>query len=80
MRPPISLKKLGAKAQREVDEFNRVHAVGTAVRIWPGARDGRSIDTRTRTKALVLGGHSAVVWAEALSSCITLSHVEVIEA
>ena len=69
--------KLFMQAQRKVDAFNHAHPVGTPVRVYPGVLNGRSDDTCTKTKALVLGGHTAVVWVEGHSSCIALSHVTV---
>jgi hypothetical protein len=71
--------------QREtaaVEEWNRLHPVGTPVIAYPGGRpedfpnDPRII-TSTRSKATVLGGHTAVVWVHGHSACIALSHVDV---
>lgn len=71
---------LARAAIQAVKEFNESNALGVSVRVWPGARpDGRSIDTKTRSEAQVLSGHTAVVWVEGVSGCIALSHVEVIK-
>jgi hypothetical protein len=61
-------------------EWNRVHAVGTKVRYWTGAREGAGKESVTRGPAGVLGCHTAVVWVENESSCIALSHVLAVES
>lgn len=67
--------------QAEVDEFNRLHAEGTMVEYWRGLRQGEpSGKGKTRTAAQVLSGHTAVVWIEGCSGCISLSHVRALEA
>jgi hypothetical protein len=74
--------------QREaaaVEAWNRLHPVGTPVVAYPGIhpRDARNpenvprIVTSTRSKAQVLGGHTAVVWVHGHGACIALSHVDV---
>jgi hypothetical protein len=65
------------------DEFNALYEVGVPVFAYPGARpedipSTRRLVTRTRSKATVLGGHTAVVWVEDYGSCIALSHVDVV--
>jgi len=64
------------------DAWNRAHPVGTPVTAYPGCRpedvpSARRIETTTRSKATVLGGHTAVVWVHGHSSCIALSHIDV---
>ncbi|MGW1160429.1 hypothetical protein ACWD48_19855 [Streptomyces sp. NPDC002519] len=71
--------------QREaaaVDAWNAAHPAGTPVIAYPGCRpefDGNAtrIVTSTRSKATVLGGHTAVVWVHGHSACIALSHIDV---
>lgn len=53
-------------------------AIGTPVRYWRGVRDGQGVESRTRTRVQMLGGHTAVVWVEGYASCVALTHVEVI--
>ncbi|MFI9244211.1 hypothetical protein ACIGXF_16840 [Streptomyces sp. NPDC053086] len=66
----------------EAEAWNRVHPVGTPVVAYPGCRpedfpNDERIVTWTRSKAEVLGGHTAVVWVHGHSACIALSHVDV---
>lgn len=60
----------------EVRAWNEAHPVGTPVRVWTGAREGDGTLTRTRSRASVLGTHTAVVWVDGEGSCISLSHVD----
>lgn len=52
--------------------------VGTAIRYWTGVRQGEGKTSRTRSEPRMLGGHTSVVWVEGESSCIALTHIEVI--
>ena len=67
--------------QGEVDRWNERNAVGAPVRYFEViCKDGwrsEPIDTRTRTPAQVLGGHTAVVWLENVIGCVKCSHCEV---
>jgi hypothetical protein len=58
--------------------FNQRHEVGTQVRYWRGTRDDEPCVSTTRTGARLLSGHTPIVWVEGDSSCIALTHVEVI--
>ncbi|MFF1709249.1 hypothetical protein [Streptomyces sp. NPDC058268] len=67
---------------RQVARWNAAHPIGTPVSAYPGARpeDDRNderLDTATRSKAQVLGGHTAVVWVDGHSACIALSHIDI---
>lgn len=67
-------------------EFNERHPVGTRVIAYPGfrpediAEDVPRIDTTTRSRATVLGGHTAVVWVVGHSACIALTHIDPVPA
>jgi hypothetical protein len=66
---------------RTVNEWNARYPVGTPVVAYPVGRpedfpNDERIVTRTRSKASVLGGHTAVVWVEGHSACINLTHVD----
>jgi hypothetical protein len=68
--------------QVQVDAWNAAHPVGTPVIAYPGFRpevdrDATRIVTSTRSRATVLGGHTAVVWVHGHSACIALSHIDV---
>ena len=58
--------------------FNEKNPIGTAVRVYRGRRGYNGIETRTRTEAQLLSGHTAVVWVDGVAGCIALSHVEVL--
>lgn len=66
-RPPSA-----AKLQREVDAWT--HPEGTSVVFIRD--DGTALPTKTRSRAQVLGGHSAVIWLEGVSGCVLLERVK----
>ncbi|QQZ56895.1 hypothetical protein IFE09_27240 [Streptomyces microflavus] len=64
-----------------VDRWNAQYPVGTSVFAYPGCRPEddpkcTQLTTRTRSAASVLGGHTAVVWVDGHSACISLTHVD----
>lgn len=59
-----------------VEDWNIRHPVGTPVRYWTGVREGAGKLSKTTHAAVLLGGHTAVVWVEGEAGCIGLSHVE----
>ncbi|WP_405769173.1 hypothetical protein OG539_32550 [Actinacidiphila glaucinigra] len=69
------------------EEFNARFPIGTPVVVYPGIRPDdarhpesvRRIETQTISKAQVIGGHTDVVWVDALGSCIALTHVDVMD-
>lgn len=65
-------------ARREVAAWNAAHPVGTPVRYWTWTREGPGRESRTRSEAVVMGGHGSV-WVEGQMGCIALTHVEVID-
>lgn len=77
MNPPTPAQR--AKFQQKVvDAFNKLHPVGTLVSYWRGLKTGDPSGTgKTKYAAQLLSGHTAVVWIEGCSGCISLSHVEV---
>ncbi|WP_050513177.1 hypothetical protein [Streptomyces sp. JS01] len=65
----------------EADRWNAANPVGSLVVAYPGCRPegnpkAKRLTTRTRTKASVLGGHTAVVWVHGHGACIALTHVD----
>lgn len=66
-----------AKLQTQCDVFNAAHAVGASVRLEKDS--GEVITTKTRSKAEVLSGHSAVIWLEGVSGCYLLDRVQPID-
>jgi hypothetical protein len=59
--------------QRQCDAFNERYPVGQAVTLRKDGGDG--IDTRTRSAAQVLSGHTAVIWLEGVAGCYLLDRV-----
>lgn len=64
--------------QIEVERFNQLHPVGTPVRYWPGIRAGDGRESRTRTPAWLVGGHSPCVSVKGYPGGIALTHVKVL--
>jgi hypothetical protein len=64
--------------QKIVDAFNAKNPVGTPVRYWTGLKEGPGKESKTRSRAEILSGHTPVVWVENESGCICLTHVQVI--
>jgi hypothetical protein len=64
--------------QVAVDGFNRRYPIGTDVLLRKD--DGSLLETKTRSRAEVLSGHSAVIWVEGVSGCYLLSRVTPIAA
>jgi hypothetical protein len=58
------------------EDWNIRHPVGTPVRYWSGVREGEGKLSKTTHAAVLLSGHTPVVWVEGESGCIALSHVE----
>jgi hypothetical protein len=76
---------LSAKQQKErtkrfetyVEQWNAAHRVGTRVRVTKD--DGSSVETTTRTRAMMLSGHTPVIFLEGISGCYLLTRVKAIE-
>ena len=64
-----------AKLQKQCDEFNAKHPIGTAVTLRTDSKG--DIATKTRSEAQVLSGHSAVIWLECGAGCWQLDRVTV---
>ncbi|MBZ5761541.1 hypothetical protein LAV84_18505 [Rhizobium sp. VS19-DR104.2] len=61
--------------QIAVDEFNARYPVGVSVSVK--LDNGETKETKTRDKAGVLGGHSAVIWLDGITGCYLLDRVTV---
>jgi hypothetical protein len=64
------------REQAIANAFNRDNSVGAVVEYWTGLREGPGKRSTTRTSAMLLSHHTAVVWVDGEASCISLSHVE----
>jgi hypothetical protein len=61
--------------QKQCERFNAAHAVGDTIRCWTGPREGEPVERKVRYPAMVLSGHTAVVYVEGGGGCVALSHV-----
>lgn len=64
------------KLQKQCDAWNSANAVGAAVKVRLDSDEIR--ETRTRTEAQVLSGHSAVIWLEGITGCYLLDRVRAV--
>ena len=60
--------------QREVADWNNRVQIGDLVEYRSYLPDGPVSQHRTRTRAEVLSGHTAVVWLEGKAGCVAVSH------
>jgi hypothetical protein len=63
--------------QAECDRFNAKHKPGDVIRCWTGMRnDGDPVERVVRAPgALILNGHTPVVYVSGGGGCIALSNV-----
>ncbi|ALH82940.1 hypothetical protein [Sphingopyxis macrogoltabida] len=64
--------------QHQVDTFNARYPIGQRVTLRKD--DGTDVDTRTRARAAILSGHSAVIWLEGVRGCYLLDRVTPIKS
>lgn len=60
--------------QKECDKFNARVNVGDSVDYEEVIGHSVPLRYRTRSEAVVLSGHTAVVWLEGKSGCVCVSH------
>ncbi|MFJ4681994.1 hypothetical protein [Streptomyces sp. NPDC088789] len=78
---PLAVLVARQREAAAVEEWNRLHPIGTPVTAYPGLRPEddpgtERLTTCTRSKAALLGGHTAVVWVHGHGACIALTHVD----
>jgi hypothetical protein len=61
------------RLERQVKEWNRDCPVGTPVTV--SRDDGSEFETKTRSAARVLSGHTAVIWVDGIAGCYSLDRV-----
>lgn len=61
------------KYQKAILDFNEKHPVGTSVLVKMDS--GTTKKTKTRSKAELLSGHTAVIWLDDICGCYTLERV-----
>lgn len=62
--------------QAVCDRFNASFAVGDTIRVWTGPREDEPVVRKVRHPAVVLSGHTPVVYVEGGGGCVALTHVE----
>lgn len=81
-RPAKAWKKARQQAaailERRCREWNDAHGVGTEVRYHPVIFLPEHRLTKTRSKAYVMGGHSAVLFVEGEAGCVSLDAVKAV--
>ena len=55
--------------KKMVDDFNRIHPVGSVVKL---RKDSGEVTTSVTAPAEILGGHSAVGWFDGVSGCYSI--------
>jgi len=60
-------------ADAEAAHWNNQHS--SSVPVIYRKDDNSTVRARTRTRACVIGGHTAVVWLEGITGCVALSRV-----
>lgn len=63
-----------ARLQGQCNEWNNRNPIGRSVVLKLDGSD-EPIETKTRSAAVVLSGHSPVIWLEGISGCYLLTHV-----
>ena len=64
---------------RKAWDWNEKHPIGTTVSYRPVVGASEHTVHRTRTRAQVLGGHTAVIWLEGKTGCIALDAIEALQ-
>lgn len=67
-KPPTA-----AEQQRACDDWNTLHAIGTAIHVTQD--DGSSKAAVTESRAWLLGGHTAVIMLSGVSGAYSLERV-----
>jgi hypothetical protein len=62
--------------ERECQEWNSKHPVGTLVKYHAVIGSPASVVRTIKTEAQVLSGHTAVLWLEGMSGCVALEACE----
>lgn len=60
-------------AANDLEAWNRLYPVGTAVVLTKD--NGDTVETTTRAPAKMLGGHTAVIWLDGFGGCWALDRV-----
>ncbi|MGK4660997.1 hypothetical protein, partial [Pseudomonas aeruginosa] len=67
-------RKTPVQLQAQCDAWNKLHGIGTLIAYEDIRGEGETHRGKSTTEAQVLGGHSAVIWLEGKSGCVSLDH------
>lgn len=76
----MTVRQQEAHAKAMVADWNVKHPVGTMVSFEEVVGRGESHRGESTTEAQVIGGHSAVIWIEGKSGCVSLDHCTAVAA
>jgi hypothetical protein len=74
-QPPPTRAEL---SQAEADAFNAANPVGTMLRYWSGLKEGVPSGLAPISHPATVMCDHAVIWMRGVSSCHSLTHVEVV--
>lgn len=71
---PAPKRPNSAELQKQCDAWNAAHPEGTEVSYESIVGQGETHRGKSISEAQVMGGHSAVIWLEGKSGCVSLDH------
>ena len=75
---PAPKRPTAAQLQRQVDNWNAKHPVGTVVSFEEIVGRGETHRGATKDEASVFGGHTAVIFLEGKSGFVDLGHCKAV--
>jgi hypothetical protein len=63
-------------SQAACKDWNEKNPVGTWVKYHPVSGDYKFESYQTRSRAVVLSGHTAVLWLDGMAGCVALEALE----
>lgn len=71
---PAPKRPTAAQLQKQCDAWNAAHPEGTLVAFESIRGKGETHRGKSASEAQVLGGHTAVIWLDGKSGCVSLDH------
>ncbi len=65
----------GDRSQEAADHWNAKHPIGADVRYWRVLPTGPTLDTRTRSEAIVMPSGDPCVWIHGVRGAVSLFHL-----
>lgn len=69
-----------AQLEKQCSDWNAAHEVGTTVSYEEIVGEGETFRGKSKSEAQVLSGHTAVIWLEGKSGCVSLEHCKAVVA